>query len=101
MISLALVVLSSCGEEEILNITNPKIKNALDKRRAIYAQEILKTCRAEVIKTASTYVDSLVAAEMFLQLSDSIVFPEKPIKPPSIGKIIISDTIRARPIFGK
>lgn len=53
----------------------------------------------DILARAEIYVDSIISAEINFQLSDSIVFPEKPVKPGWPGPIIIPETIRARPIF--
>jgi hypothetical protein len=51
------------------------------------------------LEKATVYVDSLIAAEISYQLSDSIVFPPKPMKPTSPGPIIIRDTVKAKPVW--
>lgn len=102
MTIILLIGLLGCHQSDNdLTIANPKIKAALDRRKAEYKNEILTNCAREVYEKAKVYVDSVIAAEINYQLSDSIVFPPKPIKPPSPGPIIIADTIRARPMFGK
>ncbi|MGB4958373.1 MAG: hypothetical protein WBO36_02795, partial [Saprospiraceae bacterium] len=60
---------------------------------------ILGTCFDDILRRADAHVDSLITAEINYQLSDSIVFPPKPIKPDWPGKIIVPDSITARPIF--
>ena len=96
----SLVFLISCQEETSnLTIQNIKIKEALDKRKEEYKHQILSRCTTEAILKAEEYVDSLISEEISFRLSDSIIFPEKPLKPFSPGKITISDTIRARPIL--
>ena len=94
-----IIFFSACSEDAEYNLNNPRIKEAINKKRAVYANEILTNCKNEVLNRASQYVDSIIAAEMYFQLSDSIVFPDKPIKPQSLGKIIVPDTIVAKPIF--
>lgn len=97
---VTLFLLISCQDETAnLNIQNSKIKEALDKRKEEYKQQILSRCTAEAILKAEEYVDSLISEEISFRLSDSIIFPDKPLKPFSPGKISISDTIRARPII--
>lgn len=94
------ILLSSCQDETAnLTIQNVKIKTALDKRKEEYKNQILSRCTTEAILEAEEYVDSLISEEISFRLSDSIIFPDKPLKPYSPGKIIISDTIRARPII--
>jgi hypothetical protein len=89
-----------CAEKEIdMTINNPLIKHAYDKKKKEYAEETLLNCRKQILDRAEFYVDSLIAAEIDFQMSDSIVFPLKPIKPASLGKIIVPDTIMAKPIF--
>lgn len=98
---LSLIAVFSCSDMDSndLNINNPKIKQALEKRKAEYAKEILDNCHRDIMAKAEIYVDSLISAEINFQLSDSIVFPEKPLKPGWPGPIIVSETIRAKPIF--
>jgi hypothetical protein len=93
-------ILFSCiNSNQDLTISNPKIAKALEKRQQEYKNDILTNCHREIYERAKNHVDSLIAAEINFQLSDSIVFPPKPVKPDWIGPIIISDTIRAKPIF--
>jgi len=99
---ILVVYFCSCNtldESSGLNINNPRIKDALEKRKSTYAKEILGNCRRDILARAEIYVDSIISAEINFQLSDSIVFPEKPVKPGWPGPIIIPETIRARPIF--
>ncbi len=97
---LALIILTSCQDETAnLTIQNTKIRAALDKRKEDYKKQILSRCTTEAILKAEEYVDSLISEEISFRLSDSIIFPDKPMKPYSPGKITISDTIRARPII--
>ncbi len=95
------LVMWSCsdGDHSGLDLENPRIKSALEKRKATYAQEILENCKREILDKAELYVDSVISAEINFQLSDSIVFPEKPIKPDWPGPIVVSETIKAKPIF--
>lgn len=93
------IFIFGCNQEQDLSINNIKIKKAYLKRNEAYKEEVLSKCKQEMIEKATSYVDSLISAEIEYQLSDSIVFPEKPVKPQSLGKIIVSDTIVARPIF--
>jgi hypothetical protein len=46
-------------------------------------------------------VDSLISEQISFRLSDSIIFPEKPLKPEFPGPVIVSDTLIARPIIQK
>jgi len=98
-LSIAIILLVSCSEEQDLSIHNEKIKNALEKRKNEYKKEILDNCQRDVYEKAKIYVDSLISAEINFQLSDSIVFPPKPLKPASPGPIIVPDTIKTKPIF--
>jgi len=97
---LTLIILTSCQDQTgNLTIQNIKIKAALDKRKEEYKNQILSRCTTEAILKAEEYVDSLISEEISYRLSDSIIFPDKPLKPYSPGKISITDTIRARPII--
>ncbi len=97
---LTLIILTSCQDQTgNLTIQNVKIKAALDKRKEEYKNQILSRCTTEAILKAEEYVDSLISEEISYRLSDSIIFPDKPLKPYSPGKISITDTIRARPII--
>jgi hypothetical protein len=99
-IVIGFLLMIGCGQDnQDLTVTNPKIGKALEKRKLEYKKDILLNCQREVFERAKIYVDSLIAAEINFQLSDSIVFPPKPIKPASPGPIIVPDTIKARPVF--
>ncbi|MFN8339311.1 MAG: hypothetical protein U0T36_09850 [Saprospiraceae bacterium] len=98
--SLVVMAVISCKEDkDAFTIKNEKIRHAVEARKVEYRKEILGICQRDVYEQAKIYVDSLIAAEINFQLSDSIVFPPKPIKPPSPGPIIVPDTIKAKPVF--
>jgi len=82
-----------------LSSDNPKIKEALEKRKQDYIADIIYNCQIDMYQRASKYVDSLIAAEIYFQISDSIVFPPKPEYPGWPGPIILNDTLKARPII--
>ncbi len=98
---LLLLVIISCSDNAstILTIDNPRIRAAFEKRKAEYAAEVMRNCQQDVLLRAETYVDSIISADIDFRINDSIVFPEKPIKPDWPGAIIVSDTIKARPLF--
>jgi len=96
-----LISMIACEEKIILTINNPKIKSELINRQKIFRDAQLAKCRLDVIESAQNYVDSLISTESVFRINDSIVFPEKPIKPQSLGPITINDTLRAKPIFKK
>jgi hypothetical protein len=93
-------LLAACSQDDAtkLNIKNPKIKQALENRKKLYAVEILSNCRKDVLDKASAYVDSMISADLDFRLNDSIIFPERPLRPNWPGDIIVPDTIKARPI---
>lgn len=94
------IALSACNTGSgDLSPENPKIKEALEKRRQDYIADVIYTCQIDMYQRAAEYVDSLIAAEIYFQISDSIVFPPKPEYPGWPGPIILNDTLRARPIF--
>jgi|JI8StandDraft_2_1071088.scaffolds.fasta_scaffold93556_1 hypothetical protein len=93
------VFLISCTGDDNLTESNLRIKDALEKRKAMYKKEIMDNCKRDMLEKATLYVDSLIAAEISYQLSDSIVFPPKPLKPTSPGPIIIRDTVKAKPVW--
>ncbi|MCE2789040.1 MAG: hypothetical protein LW630_03900 [Saprospiraceae bacterium] len=76
---------------------NPAIREALERRRQQYAAEVMDQCRREAIKKADAYVDSILTAEIQIRISDSILFPEKPLRPSNPGPVKFNDTLRARP----
>lgn len=101
-IFLLIFFLGSCNTNNPdLTLNNPKIYAALEKRKQDYINSVLETCQFESYQRAIDYVDSLVAAEITFQLSDSIVFPPKPDYPGWPGPIILNDTLVAYPIFEK
>lgn len=91
--------LSSCTNDIDLQADNPKIKAELERKKIEFINEIRANCKIEAVKRAELYVDSMVAADFFMELSGTIPFPEKPIKPAFDGPIVIKDTIKARPIL--
>lgn len=99
LLMTCMIVLFSCAGEDNLTISNLRIKEALEKRKTMYRSEVMQNCKRDMVEKATLYVDSLIAAEISYQLSDSIVFPPKPIKPASPGPIIIKDTVKAQPVW--
>jgi hypothetical protein len=95
----SMIVLFSCAGEDNLTESNLRIKEALEKRKTMYRKEIMENCKRDMVEKATLFVDSLISAEISYQLSDSIVFPPKPIKPASPGPIIIRDTVKAQPVW--
>lgn len=94
------ILLTSCQvEEDTYTLENPRIKEALDKRKEAYAEVFKKNCIREVNEQADKYVDSLVTAEIFFRVSDEVVFPTKPLKPAFENPDIIKDSLCASPIF--
>jgi len=98
ILAFLFLILISCNTENA-GPDYQKIDRALKTKNEIYVTEILGNCKNEMIRKAEVYVDSLIIEIINLQLSDSIFFPEKPLKPQYQGPVIISDTVIARPIF--
>jgi hypothetical protein len=97
---VVLIFISSCQvEEEMYSLNNPRIKEALDKRKEAYADVFMKNCLREVSEQADKYVDSVVTAEIYFRVSDEVVFPEKPVRPKFENPNNIQDTLHARPLF--
>jgi hypothetical protein len=97
---LAIHFLQACSEDpKNLTISRPGISNAVKKRKAQYFNEVLSNCRRDILIKADAYVDSVISAEINFQLSDSVYFPDRPARPEWLGPIIVSDTIRAKPVF--
>jgi hypothetical protein len=90
---------TSCVEDVDISPDNPKIKSELERKKSEFISEMMSICRAEAIKRAEIYVDSMVAADFFMELSGTLPFPDKPIKPTFEGPIIIKDTIQPYPIL--
>jgi hypothetical protein len=88
-----------CDSESLDPLTNKRIKEAIDNRMIDFRNTTLAKCRKAAIDRAVIYTDSLIAADYFMELSGTIPFPPKPIKPNFEGPIIIKDTIKATPIL--
>lgn len=95
---LVLLLLSCFSEKVELSEQNPKIKLALEKRKQQYIASVMETCRTDVYQKAAEYVDSLIAAEISFQLSDSIVFPPRPQYPGWPGPILLKDSFIVAPL---
>lgn len=90
----------SCMEEKPdLTEQNPRIKQALEQRKSQYISTVLESCKAHLYQEASEYVDSLVASEISFQLSDSIVFPPRPLYPGWPGPVVLKDPFHVSPLF--
>jgi hypothetical protein len=99
---IGLIFISSCQvEEEIYGTDNPRIKEALDKRKEAYAEVFMKNCLREVNEQADKFVDSVVTAEIYFRVSDEVVFPVKPERPKFENPDDFQDTLDARPLFPK
>ncbi len=96
---IMIMALCACSESSSdLTEQNPKISQELMQRRQAYRQRKLNECKTETIERAMVYVDSLIAARISYQFSDSIIFPPKPEKPASKNPILIEDFEKAKPI---
>jgi hypothetical protein len=80
-----------------LQPNHPAIQEALKRKEDDFLKEMMGICKKEAITKAESYVDSMVAANFFLDLSGTIPFPPKPDKPVFQGPITIKDTIDAAP----
>ncbi len=98
-ISLAFFCLLSCDNQDLSLESNNRIRESLDNRVAEYRSTLKAECRSSTIQLAVIYTDSMIAADYFMELSGTIPFPPKPIKPAFDGPIIIKDTIKASPIL--
>lgn len=97
---LFLIFYISCGQSaDEYNINNPRIKDAFENRKKQFIEENMKNCNDDLLQKAEIYVDSLIAAEIDYRLNDSIIFPEKPVRPDWPGEIVVPDSIKAKPIF--
>lgn len=93
-----LLTLYQCAEKE--NAYRPAlIDRYLQERNQVYINEVMNNCKKELIAKAEAYVDSLISEQISFRLSDSIIFPEKPVKPEFLGPVIVSDTLVAKPVF--
>lgn len=99
LILVSLVWVSCDNGTSDLSINNQRIQNELQKRKQEYLASVLENCNVEMFQKATDYVDSLIAAELAYQLSDSIVFPPKPEYPGWPGPILLNDTLKAQPIL--
>jgi hypothetical protein len=99
LILILIVMACSNDSSSNLSIQNPKIKAALENRKADYAAEIMRTCQQDMLLKAEAYVDSLISADVDFRINDSIVFPPKPLKPEWPGAIIVPDSNKAKPLF--
>jgi len=94
---LVILLVSCAPDPSAFTEKNPTIREALERRRQQYAAEVMDQCRREAVKKADAYVDSILTAEIQIRISDSILFPEKPVRPPHPGPVKFNDTLRARP----
>jgi hypothetical protein len=100
LLSVLVIMLISClSEKPELTEQNPNIRQALEKRKQQYISSVMETCRTDVYQKAAEYVDSLIAAEISFQLSDSIVFPPRPIYPGWPGPILLQDSFHVSPLL--
>lgn len=100
LLLITIVSLFSClGSDPDLSETNPRIKKELEYRRHNYRIDKFELCAQQAMDMAIIYIDSIIANQISFQLSDSIVFPPKPEKPPFEGPIVIKDSIDVKPIF--
>jgi hypothetical protein len=93
-------LISGCRDrDELTGIA--LINSNLEEKNRSYINEVIENCKKEQIILAEQFVDSLISEQISFRLSDSIILPEKPVKPEFIGPIEISDTLIARPIYEK
>lgn len=100
LFALALIVsFSSCTkfedeekEELSENGLSPRMEAELQRKLSSFKTLIITRCKDEAVQDAIDYVDSLVAEELKILSSDTLKFPNKPIKPQLPEKIILDDS---------
>lgn len=76
----------------------PIVAEYLKERLDSYMATRKKNCIKEILEDAEAHVDSTIINEINIHVLDTLIFPEKPIKPPYPGKIILDDTTKIAPV---
>jgi hypothetical protein len=70
----------------------PLMHKTYESRVNAYINLRKQKCLEKILLDAETYVDSVIINEINIKLLDTIIFPEKPLKPDFPHKIILQDT---------
>lgn len=70
----------------------PLMHQTYERKVNEYINNRRQKCLEKILLDAETYVDSVIINEINIKLLDTIIFPEKPLKPEFPKKIILKDT---------
>ena len=80
---------------EALQRNNGLLREDIDR----YYAERLRICKLEALLRAEDYVDSIIVNRINLNIMNGRKFPDRPVRPPSPGSILLDDTTVVAPIF--
>jgi hypothetical protein len=80
---------------KIAPLVATKLKEDIDR----YYAERLRICKLEALLRAEDYVDSIIVNRINLNIMNGRKFPDRPVRPPSPGSILLDDTTVVAPIF--
>ena len=78
---------------------SPLFKEKLQEDIDRYYAERLRICKLEALLKAEDYVDSIIVNRINLNIMNGKKFPDRPVRPPSPGSILLDDTTVIAPIL--
>lgn len=93
----SILLLSSFQPNDKETSFTPLMQERYDKAVKSYFEERRKKCLESILNDAETYVDSVIINEINILLLDTIIFPEKPVKPTYPDTIILNDSVLIQP----
>ena len=92
---LAFQLPTDADTTKISPLVATKLREDIDR----YYAERLRICKLEALLRAEDYVDSIIVNRINLNIMNGRKFPDRPVRPPSPGSILLDDTTVVAPIL--
>jgi len=97
LIALTTIFLSFYQKSNKREDFTPLMQERYNKSLSDYLANRHTKCLEAILEDAEIYVDSVIINEINILLLDTIIFPEKPIKPNYPDTIILNDSVAIKP----
>lgn len=94
----SLVLMSFYQKDTLKEPTPTLVQKAFEEKISIFLQNRKEKCLEKILEDAEAYVDSIIISEINVKLLDTLIFPEKPLRPDFPSKIILNDSTKIEPI---
>ncbi len=74
------------------------VQKELEKKLSKYKKNKRDACLKKVLRDAEIHVDSIIIKEINIRVVDTLVFPEKPVRPNYPKEIVLNDSVKIEPL---